>query len=143
MIERIVYVSRAAPGVDARDAYDIVRRAHNRNSRFGLTGALIFLDGHFLQVLEGDADALRARFGVIATDPRHVDLSIRQSASIREATFPDEWVALREGSVGLKPVLRAFDYEPGYPPERFDGDRLVAFALACYRTQTRDLLPAD
>ena len=143
MIERIVYVSRAAPGVGARDVYDIVRVAHNRNSRLGLTGALLLLDGHFLQVLEGDGYRLRERFAVIAADPRHLEVSVRQSVAIRAMSFADEWMALREGSVGLKPVLRTFDYAPGFPPDRFDGDRLVAFALACHQTQTRDLASAD
>ena len=50
MHDRLVYVSRAALGIGAGEAYDNIRVSHNRNSRYGLTGALILFDGHFLQV---------------------------------------------------------------------------------------------
>jgi hypothetical protein len=69
MLERIVYVSKACKELGARDAYEITRVAHNRNSRCGLTGALIMLDGHFLQVLEGDGFHLDQRLAAIRSDP--------------------------------------------------------------------------
>ena len=135
MNERIVYTSQAAPGVGAREAYDIIRVSHNRNSQFGLTGALIFLDDHFLQVLEGDGWQLRDRYAVIAADPRHTHVVLRQSIRIDRLSFPDEWMALRHGD-GVSAATRlAFGYAPGFPAPQFDGDGLAAFALACCRDQ--------
>lgn len=131
MNERIVYVSRAAPGIVERDAYDIIRVSHNRNSRFGLTGALILLDGYFLQVLEGDAHRLRERYQRIVADPRHSHIVKRQAITTSRRCFPTEWMALRHGDAVSEATRRAFDYAPGYPQARFDGERLVAFALAC------------
>jgi hypothetical protein len=131
MHERIVYVSQVAPGIGARDAYDIIRVAHNRNSRFGLTGALILVDGHFLQVLEGDGFRLRERYARIATDPRHTGVELRQSRSIQELSFVGEWMALRHDGEVDQATRDAHGYVPGFPVDRFDGERLVAFALAC------------
>jgi len=133
MSERIVYTSRAAPGVGPREAYDIIRVSHNRNSHYGLTGALILLDDHFLQVLEGDGYALRERYAVIAADPRHTGVSMRQAMTTARPTFPDEWMALRHGDGITDATRRAFGYAPGFPATQFDGDKLVAFALACCR----------
>lgn len=133
MHERLVYVSRAAPGIGPRDAYDIIRVAQNRNSRYGVTGALILVDGHFLQVIEGDAFRIRERYARIAIDPRHTHLEVRQSGRIQQLSFADEWMALRHDDEITHATREAFDYMPGFPVHRFDGDRLVAFALACCR----------
>jgi hypothetical protein len=131
MFERLVYVSEAAPGVGAHDAYDIIRIAHNRNSQAGLTGALVFIDGHFVQVLEGDSFHLRQRFAKIAADPRHVKVQVRECVAIADRIFPRDWMALRQGE-GVPPdVRRSFGYEPGFPPSAFPPDRLIAFVRAC------------
>jgi hypothetical protein len=133
MRERLVYVSRAALGIGAREAYDIIRVSHNRNSRYGLTGALILFDGHFLQVLEGDAIRLRERYARIATDPRHTDVVLRQCAAVRHLSFESDWMAMRHDDEITHATRERYGYSPGFPADRFDGDRLVAFALACCR----------
>jgi hypothetical protein len=131
MYERIVYVSRAAPGIGARDAYDIIRVSHNRNGRYGMTGALLLVDGHFLQVLEGDGFRIRERYARIATDPRHTDVELRQSRRIQQLSFVGEWMALRHDDEIAPHTREAHGYAPGFPTDHFDGDRLVAFAVAC------------
>lgn len=137
MFERVVYVSRAAPGVSARDCYDIIRTAHNRNSRFGLTGALLSLDGHFVQVLEGDRHAVRERFQRIAADPRHTAVDLRQSLSCDTRLFPQDWMALRSDAEIDPEVLSRFGYLPGLPAAHFDGERIAAFVQACCAQQAR------
>lgn len=135
MFERLVYVSRAAPGIGARDCYDIIRQAHNRNSRDGLTGALLFLDGHFVQVLEGNRHRVRERFQVIAADPRHTAVDLRQSVATDLPLFPGDWMALRS-EAEIDPAVKArFGYQPGLPAAQFDGDRVVAFVQACCAQQ--------
>jgi hypothetical protein len=131
MFERLVYVSRAAPGVGSHDAYDIIRTAHNRNSQDGLTGALLFADGHFLRVLEGDGFHLRQRFAAIAADPRHTDVQVREHVAIDTRLIPDDWMALRQGDAVPDEVKTAFHYRAGFPPERFPPERLVAYVRAC------------
>jgi hypothetical protein len=133
MHERLVYVSRAASGIGPRDAYDIIRVAQNRNTRYGVTGALILVDGHFLQVIEGDSFRIRERYARIAIDPRHTQMDVRQSRPIQQLTCSDEWMALRHDDEITHATREAFGYAPGFPADCFDGDRLVAFALACYR----------
>ncbi len=131
MFERLLYVSRAAPGIGARDAYDIVRTAHNRNSRLGLTGALVFVDGHFVQVLEGDAFHLRQRFAAIAADPRHTDVQVRLHVAIDERLFPDEWMALRQGDDVPDAVRREFGDVPGVSLQDLPPECLLAYVRAC------------
>jgi hypothetical protein len=93
MFERIAYVSRALASTGLREVYDIVRVANNRNAELGLTGALIFLDGYFLQVIEGLPHPLHDRFAIIAADTRHTEVSVRLSVNITTLAFPDYWMA--------------------------------------------------
>jgi Sensors of blue-light using FAD len=131
MFERIVYVSKAHPDVGARDAYDIIRVAHNRNSRCGLTGALLMLDGHFLQVLEGEGFHINERLAAICKDPRHYDVQLRSRVAVDTPAFPDEWMALRLADGVPDLVKTEFNYQPGFPPELFNAEQLLAFAQAC------------
>lgn len=131
MFERIAYVSRALASTGVREIYDIVRVANNRNAELGLTGALIFLDGYFLQVIEGLSGPLHERFTIIAADLRHSEVSVRLSTRIHTLAFPETWMALRQGDAILEATKRAFDYQPGFPTDAFDGEKLVAFTLAC------------
>lgn len=134
MIERIVYVSRAAPGIGLPQAYDIIRTAHNRNRQHHLTGALILIDGHFLQVLEGDRWRLRERFARITADPRHTQLQVRMQGMVAQPTFAGEWMALRHGDAIPAELRAAHGYLPGMPADRMDGPALVAFAQAACGT---------
>ncbi|MEZ4394905.1 MAG: BLUF domain-containing protein [Polyangiales bacterium] len=68
------YTSRYLGDAPERDLDDIARQSAARNARAGVTGALLFDRGRFVQVIEGPAaavDDLRAR---ITRDPRHDDL---------------------------------------------------------------------
>jgi hypothetical protein len=136
MFERIVYVSRARGDIGPREAYEIIRVSHNRNSSFGLTGALLLIDGYFLQVLEGDSFDLGKRLTVILADPRHEQIRLRQHTAAAGPLFAGEWMALRLDE-GIAPAVRSrFDYAPGFPAERFSSERLVEFALAaCAQAQ--------
>ena len=135
MFERLVYVSQAAPGNDAAVTYDIIRTAHNRNSQCGLTGALILLDGHYLQLLEGEGPRLRDRFAVIEADPRHGNVSVRHWEVVEERLFPNDWMAWRQG--GANPAVTALPpgYSPGFPKDRFDGPALLDYIVQVCRGQ--------
>lgn len=139
MQHRIVYVSRAAPGLSMRDCYDIIRVAHNRNSGLGLTGALLFLDDWFIQVLEGWSSAVHARYAVIARDPRHTAVELRFDGPVAERAFPEDWMALR-GDADIPAALKqAHGYLPGLPADRFSPDQVLAFVRDCCRATS----PAD
>lgn len=130
MFDRIAYVSRAAGGVGPREVYDIIRSAHNRNGAAGLTGALVFVDGHFVQVLEGERFRLDACLARIAADPRHEALDLRTRSVADHRMFPGEWMALRQRSDIAPGVLDAAGYQPGLPPARFSGAQVEAFVRA-------------
>lgn len=133
MLERIVYVSRAAPGLVREDVFAIIRSAHCSNAATGITGGMVDLDGWFAQVLEGPALPLAAAFARIAADPRHggLDLRIRTAALTR--LFPGQPMALRQRPHVCEDLLGAFGYSPGFPVGTFPADVMCEFVVEACR----------
>lgn len=76
----LAYFSRnAADGIGA-DAHvelgRILASARRNNEKKGVTGALIFSDDHFAQVLEGPLAEIEAIFENIEADPRHSNVTV-------------------------------------------------------------------
>ena len=57
---RLMYASRAAASVDHNALVAILKKSRADNPKVGITGALCFSDGIFLQVLEGGRSAVNA-----------------------------------------------------------------------------------
>ena len=134
MLERMVMVSRAAPGVSLESVFAIIRAAHDRNTRAGLTGGLIFLDGSFVQVLEGPAKALSETAGRILGDPRHGACQQRARGRALCRLFPGQPLALRTRACLDVRLLDGFGYVRGFPAARFPADELLEFVLAACRS---------
>lgn len=134
LLERLVYVSRAAPGLDTAAVYGIIRGAHAGNAPAGVTGALVFLDGWFVQVLEAPAAELDACLARIRGDHRHVGLQLRQRERVHARVFPGQPMALRTRACVDPNVLEAFGYRAGFPVADFPADVLMEFVVqACCR----------
>lgn len=132
MFERLVYTSRVSEGVAIRDVYDIIRMSHNRNSTSGLTGALLFLDGYFIQILEGSPYALDERYQRILADPRHEDVELRLREYEVAPLFPTDWMALRSSEEIAPEIFGKHSYLPGLPKPFFDGEQIINFMLDCF-----------
>jgi hypothetical protein len=138
VLERIVYVSRAAPGLGLEVVLGIIRAAHARNAAAGITGGLVLLDGRFVQVLEGPAGATGALARRIARDPRHAEVGIRARERALVRLFPGQAMALRTQPWIDPGLLEAVGYVPGLPPAAFPADLLIEFVTrACRRPLPR------
>ena len=76
--------------MQADDLEDILQYARKNNAEKGITGALVYIDGVFLQVLEGDAAELKTLMAKIAQDVRHEAVSVLQEGDVPAAVF-GEW----------------------------------------------------
>lgn len=90
MTYQIVYSSDATTPMQADDLEDILQYARKNNAEKGITGALVYIDGVFLQVLEGDAAELKTLMAKIAQDVRHEAVSVLQEGDVPAAVF-GEW----------------------------------------------------
>jgi hypothetical protein len=83
----LAYRSRAnAPPSDA-DLDAILRTAQARNHEQGVTGILVYDDGHFLQWLEGPRAAVTRIWDSIQRDPRHGDFKILRQQGVPKRFF--------------------------------------------------------
>lgn len=87
---RLVYVSAATSLFSKAELMELLRKARDKNQRLGITGMLLYKDGDFLQLLEGDRPAVKALFEVIEADPRH-DGTIVVLEEDAEARVFDNW----------------------------------------------------
>jgi hypothetical protein len=111
-ITSLLYVSRSRLQPEQMPQVDgIVELARQRNARLGVTGALIFTEIHFAQVLEGLKPAVDELMRSIAADKRHGDLTVVETITVPEPRFPDWAMAYRGPSFyvdrHVKPLLAA------------------------------------
>lgn len=67
----LLYASAAAQPFSKQDLVDLLKKAREKNQRLGITGMLLHKDGDFMQLLEGERQAVQNLFHVICADPRH------------------------------------------------------------------------
>lgn len=108
MLERLVYVSTAAPDLTLPIVRRIVARAQIRNRQLDVTGMLLYVHPEFVQVLEARSEVLDEVVAHIAEDPRHRDIRIIERKAITARRF-DRWnmgllvtVALAQAVQALK-----------------------------------------
>ena len=106
----LVYLSRASLDFDEARLLELLATSRKNNAGADVTGLLLYKDGNFLQLLEGEEEQVRRIFGKIARDPRHFNVTVLLEGSTDERQFPD-W------SMGFH-NLRSVDPAtvPGYSP---------------------------
>lgn len=86
---QIIYSSSSTTPMQMDDLEDILEGARESNAEAGICGALVYVDGHFLQILEGDAEALLQLMGRISRDVRHEKVTVLRQAEVAAAMFSD------------------------------------------------------
>ena len=71
---QLIYVSAARKEFDVAELDRILESASRHNTPQDITGMLLYAAGSFMQVLEGEADAVDETYGRITADPRHHDI---------------------------------------------------------------------
>lgn len=67
----MVYGSAGVGEMGDDELRGVLEASRRNNARLGVTGMLLYRGGNFLQVLEGEQDAVRALYERIRKDPRH------------------------------------------------------------------------
>jgi hypothetical protein len=86
---QLCYASTATRDFSRNDLLELLTKARKHNAEQGITGLLLFQDGHFMQVLEGEADKVRELFKVIAHDERHTQIALLFEEFVSQPQYPD------------------------------------------------------
>ena len=104
MLVRLMYASRAVPAVDQEELIAILKKSKANNAKSGVTGALCFSEGVFIQALEGGRTAVSKLYNRIANDARHSVVVLLNYDVIEERRFSG-WSMGQVNMQRLNPAL--------------------------------------
>ncbi len=93
---QIIYVSTASEPFGRAELVKLLRQSVRRNMQSGITGLLLYKDGSFMQVLEGEERAVVALYSKISRDPRHHHVIPLIHEPIEQRNFPNSAMAFRD-----------------------------------------------
>ncbi|HAB44733.1 MAG TPA: hypothetical protein DCL32_05435 [Gammaproteobacteria bacterium] len=83
------YLSKAVDVFSDHDLDQLLTNCRRNNAAASVTGALLYHNGYFMQLIEGQLDAINAIYDRIQADPRHEVLSVLFEDEISARFFPD------------------------------------------------------
>ncbi len=104
------YASVAVTPFASAELQELLLTSRRNNMQLGITGMLLYKDGEFMQVLEGEQAAVQALYARIARDPRHQRATTILEGPTDARHFPDWSMGFRDLE---DPAVAAL---PGYSP---------------------------
>ncbi len=92
---QLIYVSDLI-GDKESEIPAILKSSVRNNSKDGITGMLLYAGGNFLQVLEGESDAVKATYDRICLDPRHRNTIVLTNEDVKERHFSNWSMGYRQ-----------------------------------------------
>jgi len=86
----LIYISTSVTLFSNEDLAELLLLSRDNNGKDDITGMLLYNNGTFLQVLEGEEGKLNMAFEKIKKDPRHKGIIKMKSGTLAERNFP-EW----------------------------------------------------
>ncbi len=108
-LRRLIYTSQATEPFNKRKLLDLLHESRAYNSIDNITGVLMHKEGFFLQVIEGESEAVQNLFNRIIKDERHKEIRIAQDLKVTSRLFP-QWsmgcADFNEPELSLLPGIR-------------------------------------
>ena len=89
MLIQLIYCSVASHIFSHEELSGLLRFARQKNAKEDITGMLLYAEGSFFQVLEGEEKKIRLLFEKIEKDRRHHSITIIIQEPIAERSFGD------------------------------------------------------
>ena len=67
----LIYASSAVKPFLQSELFELLEICRENNTRLGITGMLLYKDGNFMQLLEGEETPVRRLYEKIGSDSRH------------------------------------------------------------------------
>ena len=118
---RLLYYSRASDEVQRRPSpyiHEILSVAVRKNTEAGLTGALLYCDGWFVQALEGARTTVGAVFGLIGADRRHGAVTQISASVIDQRDFGAWSMCGATLSPSDDAIIKVLENNQGFHPDR-------------------------
>jgi hypothetical protein len=113
---QLVYASTAAKPFTDGELFGMLARFREKNTRAGITGLLVYKDGSFMQVLEGDEETVRDLYDIISRDQRHHELNLLLKITVPQRQFPDWSMGFKQLESGGVPPIDGYKAQLELPP---------------------------
>lgn len=97
---QMIYTSEARTNFSPAELQELLLIARRNNDRDAITGMLLYEDGTFLQVLEGENDVVEATYQRIAADNRHHKIMLIARFEVDHRSFHDWEMGFFDASGG-------------------------------------------
>lgn len=97
---QMIYTSAATKKFSAPELKELLEKARRNNTANEITGMLLYEDGTFLQVLEGEEEIVQQTYERIAKDPRHNKTLLIARFEVEQRTFTDWEMGFFDASGG-------------------------------------------
>jgi Sensors of blue-light using FAD len=143
-LHALIYVSHSNSDINDDTAnamiQDILSTSRSKNLQLEITGALLYSEGCFTQILEGEKADVEAIYGSIQRDVRHRDMTLLSFKPTPRRHFP-EW-SMAYAGVSAHPDWATKIRGLLGSPAAIDGDQtgrqLVGFMTDLIRQQEAD-----
>ena len=151
---QVVYISMVSGDEPSRaELQSLLAPSVWRNRALGVTGMLLYAHGGFMQLLEGEEEAVKALFDRVRRDDRHRRVTVLVQGPVAERTFADWAMAYRcledeaaatdaqAGDDGLPAELAPL-FHKGFDESRLRARPSVALELLRYYSRNNGLAVA-
>jgi hypothetical protein len=130
MLTRLIYHSEnhlGSEGSMISDLNAILETSNRKNERVGITGALVFDSLWFVQILEGNREAVSRTVCRIIADPRHDAVTIMDCRPVEQRLFGNWWMGLAFLSGNNEALFAPYGLKQ-LNPRRMNGEQILAVA---------------
>jgi hypothetical protein len=135
----LIYTSRQTKPFAPAELKKLLMAARYRNREADVTGMLVFHDGVFLQVLEGDEFDVRDIFTRIEKDPRHDTIGVlHRAATLGKRRLFGDWSMGFADAAGAAHILKGYiDIANSVSLSALDSTRALDLLQACGREPSK------
>lgn len=123
MMYHLVYTSHATKMFSEDELIDLLKESRSFNRQHNITGMLLYIQGKFIQVLEGAKADVADIFGRIAKDPRHHRVTVIAEGDYAHRIFKNWTMGFRRLTAHEAADLGGFRNIDEFFAEQHIGDK--------------------
>ena len=131
----IIYFSAATYKLSEYNLEALLQKAYQSNQALNITGILMYYDGAFAQVLEGDYAAVQQLYQKIGQDSRHHQIIQMKSGFSDKRLFADwsmAFYALKKEYFLQKAGFKSFVYNDIFKDDSIDDNHPIVIILKAF-----------
>ena len=121
-LKYLIYVSKESKKLNEDEINQILKTSWSNNSDNNVTGMLLYVEGRFFQVLEGEIEVIDKLFATISKDSRHTNVVVVDQGELDKRIFENwkmKFNAITEEEFsqmsGISSFHKLFGLLPQYP----------------------------